>query len=210
MKKVMIIALILVGALLIPAVSASAIIDENINTYVFTGWQMPYKEEVYFKTGSVVFDRLYFKDITKANDISYIVVECEQGPNTNDWVSLPEGVHPMEYTLNGVNNTGTIHVYKSYNFLGKLTHQKVTFFFDNWNIGMLIGPQTVTFTPAIGDISTHRGGTFYPTGDSIVELPHYSLRSFPYKITTSCGKLFKQHITIDVISDYDKIGRAHV
>lgn len=210
MKKVMIIALIIVGMLLVPAASAETLIDEHINYYEFTGGQSTNPSTGYGEKGSYNFNSLYINNIQNLNDISYIVIESPymgyNQANYKDWCALPDGRHEMAYNIGeDVSGTGTIVVSRSRDFLGQISNTRVTFFFDSFNIGTLTGNKVLTFSPTIANLKTY--GTDKPettlVGDSPIRINCVRLLDSPYKITVSGGRYILNDIYVESLSEYD-------
>ncbi|MDD4389119.1 MAG: carboxypeptidase-like regulatory domain-containing protein, partial [Bacilli bacterium] len=196
MKK-LIIVLLFVG-LLIPAVSAEILYDEYISDYSFTGASYEVVGGISYQGGNIM-NGLEFPDITKCNDISYIVVEGKYGSY------LDEGQHLVEYWFtDDTENRKTAKIYIDHirNILGSITSTKATIFLYDWEIGDRVGRNEIEFSELILS-----GNRYYapsrPSG-----MPVYvksTDNKFPnHKVTISCGQYTQNHITIES-TDYDYI-----
>lgn len=103
------------------------------------------------------YNQLYFTDITRASTLNYVAFDYDGG-QMGSWT---EGTHALTYTLDGVERRCTLHVDYSRNFLGQITHTRHTLFFDDWDIGDLIGPQYVTLNASLFNTLIGTGSLIY-------------------------------------------------
>ena len=205
MKKIVLalITLIIVG-MLIPAVSADIILQEELHDWIDTGGRGTTTPSGSQYTGSYLINTLYFTDITKAQTLNYVVYQCD-----GHVTSLTEGSHPFTYVLNGVTQSGTCHVDLSRNILGAVTSTKISLFFDDFDIGDLTGAQEITLD--IVFLNVNKGNTAISNPDNINILPmgkgdvYQILRyaGIPLTTTISSGILWDNEISISEISPSD-------
>ena len=198
------IALILLA--LVPAVSASEVIyDRDLYEYIdtsksglqqqggFTKWE-PNNAASY----------VVFKDITEAQTLNYLIIEIPK--DTGYWpdrTKIEEGRHDFTYHFNGADRPGVLYVNRKTNLLGQVTATQFTIFLNEWDIGDLIGQQSIelpfyfdygnmpagsmapTTNVYIAHVRPIYPGTYLPTGD------------YPIKITESTGITWKHHIKVE-------------
>ena len=140
------IALILLA--LVPAVSANVIIyDRELHEHIdtsksgLTTWN---DGSLYYETKIT---DITFKDITKAQTLSYLVFEIPGDVGWWDYYGqdkIKEGRHDFTYTFNGADRPGVLYLNRKSNLLGQVTSTQFTIFLNEWDISGLTGRQTVT------------------------------------------------------------------
>lgn len=201
MKKVMIIALILVGLLLIPAVSAEVIIDQEMVEFEDTGGTISASKSTHYGANGYV-NKIYLKNIQDVTDLHYIIftIDGYDGDAPESYVfphKGEEGSWPVSFTLGGQAFDTTL--YKTYqrNYLGTITATRYAIYFDEWDIGTLTGTQYLLFTDAF----------FWTTCDRNIPMPTNNLiwldgtankkfMDYAYTITISCVKDWKNRLTV--------------
>src|SRR5690606_34275280 len=136
------IALILLA--LVPAVSADTIIyDEDLYEYIDTSksgtWQ-PYPGGGFI---SADVNRICFSDITKAQELDYLVFEIpiDHGFWLSNGTKIKEGRYDFTYHFNGKNRPGVLYLNKKTDSSGTVTATQWTIFLNDWDIGDLTGRQ---------------------------------------------------------------------
>ena len=164
MKKISLalIILIIVG-ICIPAVSAEPIIDETFEIDLDTSYSHS------FPRAAVVYQQLdvnkiRFWHIEDYTQMYYIDIVAYPH-STGSWYTgafLDEGRYETTYTLGGQTKDAVIYVTKVRDILGTVTSAKFTIFFDDWDIGYLVGAQDVT----LGTVLFHSASTYAPESKS--------------------------------------------
>lgn len=192
MKKLFIVVLLFVG-LLIPAVSATVIIDETPSEYADTsgkgkaiiGWA---------QYGSFNVNKLQINDIQRVQQLNYVVWTVSGNHAT-------PGRYETTYTVGSKSGNAVIYKEHLKNFLGIVTHTRFTVLPDNWDVSGLSGPQTMTFADTIftcPNIDDRIGSSSF-TGDTPIWLwsgGHGNGPCISYDISVSCGISWSQRITV--------------
>ncbi len=142
----LLLALLLVGALFVPAVSAEILINDHLKGFEDTGLNTQLSPAWdYTGGGTNVCNEIWIAEIVEAQNFQYLSI----GVDGDGYPSLTDGDYPITYTLGGTTNDGIMYIEKSKNILGQITSTRVTVFFYNWNIGSLTGQQKIHTNPAI-------------------------------------------------------------
>lgn len=154
-------AVILIAAA-VPAVSAETIIDETFTIDIDTSYSHSFpRASVVYKQLDV--NKIRFWHIEDFTQVYYVdIVGYPQGGSWPDNAFLPEGRHETTYTLGGQTKDAVIYVTKARNPLGAEISTKFTIFFDDWDIGELVGAQDVT----LGIPLFHSASTYAATSKS--------------------------------------------
>lgn len=137
----LVMALLVVG-ICIPAVSAETIIDAELSMSVDTSTVVTVDDP---RTGgSTAFNLLILPDIQTRAQLTYagVVIVGNAKPSG---MSLDDP-NELTYSLAGVSRPCTVYYHYERNYIGTITATKMLVFFDQWDIGMLTGPQTITFS----------------------------------------------------------------
>ena len=148
-----------VGALVVPAVSAETIIDETIQwsadtSSTDTGYTSAGNK------GTIAISTLTLKSIQNRQFVSYI--GCTFPGNVKP-AGLSEGENTVMYTLNGIQDSAKVYIQYQKNFAGTITYTNYLIFFDNWNIGTSTGDKTITFSTSMLSIKGQADSTSYNT-----------------------------------------------
>ncbi len=145
MRKVALIALVLlvVGVMLIPAVSADEItIDKEYGYNIDTSTETP----SYSYSGSS-FQRgvqsLILTNMQNRQNMGYIGIVVPE--DVIDGTTMVEGENNLEYTLYGETNPCHIYISRQKNYAGTVTSSQVLIFFENWDTKGNTGSATITF-----------------------------------------------------------------
>lgn len=156
-NHVLLISLLIVGALLVPAVSATEIINTTIVEYTDTSdaGKLTYgtgsKAEAIDSTG------FYINDVSLFDEISYFTLKASG--TQGFWVDgelIPQGRHETTYTYNGVTQPAVVYVTRNTSLLGEVISTEFIFFPQNWDRQQKTGFQVIT-TPVV----FIRPGQFY-------------------------------------------------
>ena len=169
MKKVMIIALLIVGMVFIPAASAEAFYDNTFSEFTDTSGHSVDSRIVYDSYSP--FSSLQATDITKLKNMYYITITAPYEIRTNEASPKPiaAGSHPFTATVSGRTFNGNFHYEKNTNILGQVTSSRITYFFDDWDVDGLQGSLPIAFSPFI---ALHDGdnGEIVMDGDSLLHV----------------------------------------
>ena len=192
MKKVMIIALILVGALLIPAVSAEVLYDEKFDEYEFTGGRTV--SEVKYGGAPGYLKHLKVDDIAKLQDLQYIALDFDRYINFG---YLDEGTNEITYTTSydSTEKQATVQTTYYRNLLGNVIHSRHIFYFPDWDIGSATGSANINIPRADVNINTllsEEGDSPVLLGENVAGGPVNGKNT----VTVASGKIFKNNLLV--------------
>ena len=198
MKKLLIV-LLFVG-MLIPAVSAEILYDENFDEYEFTGGRTVWEIQPP-GSGSAWVDRFIVDDIAKLQDLQYIAVEFDR---YFSFSGLNEGINHITYTtsFDSTPKQATVETTYYRDIFGNIIHSKHIFYFPDWDIGDATGQATIT----IPETPVGTGTIVFQEGDSPVRL-NINIRSGKTIITVASGKTFNNHL---LVSDNKRLNNLNV
>lgn len=146
----------------VPAVSAETIIDETFTIDMDTSYShsFPRASTVYQQLDVKKIRFWHIEDFTQMYYVD--IVGYPHGGTWPDNAFLAEGRYETTYTLGGQTKDAVIYVTKNRDILGTVISTKFTIFFDNWDIGELVGAHDVT----LGTALFHSGSTDAATSKS--------------------------------------------
>jgi len=148
----LLISLLVVGALLVPAVSAEEVLNERIDAFVDTSATV--KNEYGSYVGQAVINTVRFNQIQNHRQVNYVILNGKELPEG----TLPtEGRYEITYTLGEVTKPAVMYISASRNILGSITSFRYTVFFEDWDIGALTGAQEVTLSKSLGTYRIRKG-----------------------------------------------------
>lgn len=190
MIKRVLVVLLLVAVLVVPGSAWS----KDMHEWNDTSCSGSYSPVDRIASSACAASVVYFPDVAKLPTLNYVAFTWASG-SVGD-----EGSFPFQYTLGTETKTGTYHRDYTRNALGAVTHVRYTLFFDDWNVGALIGPQrvatNVTFYsfPGVynvdvtsGEVGAYLGRSWY----SSVAFPNIAVQS-----VVSSGSQWHNRLTI--------------
>ncbi len=213
-RSVMLISLIaLILAAFVPAVSALEVIyDEPITEYITTsktGIQTPSIPGTWYGPDHFG-DEIGFWDITKAQDLRYLVIEVpgDQGYWAQGYPNLRKidpGINEFTYYQNGKWRRVVLDLERKTGSSGEVTSTVFTLYFPEWNIGNSKGtvayslPMYFTYgylPPENARISSETNA-FVSLGVSDVTGTYFPPLNQPIKITEVSGIDWKHHLKVE-------------
>ena len=195
----LLISLLVVGALLVPAVSAEEVLNERIDAFVDTSATV--KNEYGSYVGQAAINTVRFNQIENHRQVNYVILNGKE---------LPEGTFPTEgryeitYTLGGVTKPAVMYISASRNILGSITSFRYTVFFEDWDIGALTGAQEVTLNKSLGTYRIRKGppsgwggfiAKYYPGAPGVI---YYAPPVMAHDVIISSQNAFENQIVVDL------------
>ena len=200
----LLLALLLVGALFIPTVSAETIIDDSLTEYLDTSKSEILDTTSHFEQVQTGYaNRFDIKHIENYVSLNYIDVIMKKGTTGSYTITsgLPEGLTTMSYTFNGQTNEMRVYTTHYKNIFGTITGYKCTLFPQNWNNGGLTGAQTITLSQPLVTANARYSSGALPSYTEIRLLDAY-IRS---QTLISGSKHWDNHLIIsnDIVDAYE-------
>ncbi len=147
-RRVALVALAVALVLLVPAVSADVLVNDELREYADTGGT--YSVAAGSPNSAYAIQKLRIYNIQNYPELAYIAITF----NDNENSYLANGEYTYTYTLGS--HTETLHLYveRITNAIGGVTGARYFLFFENWNVTGLSGNKDITLSGSLGTFET--------------------------------------------------------
>ena len=194
--------LFLIALAAVSPASAIVIVDDSLEQYSDMSVSGTWNDmsgsnwDAYYRNVS----KLYVPDISKVPHVNYLVYDIP-----GDWGGgKSSGTYEFTYTLGDKTNTGRYYLSYQKNVLGQIQNTRYTFFFDDWDISGLVGPQIISLSEDFM-FNCPRTAFGYDANDlKVILWADTNRAAFPhpqssYTSMQSIGSLWRQRIYVEDI-----------